>query len=148
MKVVLFSTIGAAAYDFGFAGLLYLSTRCFFKEDTSYGKMLAIVGGKVLLDSVFIVAGVVIMILSSQLGMFVISFGMIFTTIISIMAYNKVSTLSDTKKVYGYFIAYAILVLIIMLVVYILAGSMASAGMNSLQDLMNPMGSGMYEDLY
>lgn len=130
VKIVLVMTILSAIFDFALAGALMLSVKVFFKEETSFAKMLALVGTKVLLDSIFIIAGVILAMISAPLGTVVIGAGMVFTSLIFIMSFQKLSALSDTKKFYALFAA-VIMQVVVMAIVYAVIARSVLGGLSS-----------------
>lgn len=127
VRIVLTTTILAAIYDFALAGALFLSTKVFFKEETTFPKMLSIVGSKVILDSIFIIIGAIFMILNRTLGMLIIAVGMMFTTIIFIMSFQKISVLTDAKKFYALFIGMVMQTIVMVIIYYMIANSIVSS---------------------
>lgn len=59
--IIILSVLLAAVFGFGFPGLLFVSTGIIFKEKTSFYKMFSLAGCKVIIDSIFILAGSVFM---------------------------------------------------------------------------------------
>lgn len=123
VQIVFMAVVLSAIYDFGLAGSMFLTVKAFFKENTSFAKMLSIVGGKVLLDSVFIAAGCILAILNGSLGLFIIALGMIFSSIVLIIGFYEVSALGSEQKVFAYFIALIIFVIALSIIYYVIAQS-------------------------
>lgn len=117
VKIVLIMTIVSAIYDFALAGLTLLSTKVFFKEDISFAKALTLVGTKVIIDTLVLIVAAILAILSTALGGIVLSAGMIFTTLMFVMSYQKLSSLSDTKKFYSLFVTF-VMQAVVMGIVY------------------------------
>lgn len=63
--IIIFAVLLALVFDFGFPGLLFVSTGIIFKEKTSFYKMLYITRGKVITDLLFLLAGSAFMLLGS-----------------------------------------------------------------------------------
>lgn len=63
--IIIITLLLALVFDFGFSGLLFVSTGIIFKEKTSFYKMLYITRGKVITDLLFLLAGSAFMLLGS-----------------------------------------------------------------------------------
>lgn len=116
-KMVLTVLLTATGVDFALAACLWLTTKYFFREDVSFIKMLSVTGAKLLIDSVFIVAGSILAIVSVQIGMVIFGLGSLFTMLLFIQSYTEVSTLDKDKKFYALTVALAIFAVIVVFLV-------------------------------
>jgi hypothetical protein len=127
VKIVLVVTILSAIFDFALAGVTVLSAKVFFKDDMSFAKALSLAGTKVLIDTVVILAALILTVLSVAVGVAVLSLGMFFTTLMFITSYQQVCKLSMTKKFYSLFVALIMQAAAMGIVYAVVAGSVASS---------------------
>lgn len=126
--VVTLAVLMAAVFDFGFAGLLFVSTNIIFGQKTAFSKMLSMVSCKVAIDSLFILVGSVFMFISSFLLYPFIIVGNIISFTVIITVYNEEIELSPIKKLYGFACPVAV-ISVIMLVLFKAISSFIAAGM-------------------
>lgn len=100
--IVVFTVLLATVFDFGFPGLLFVSTSIIFKEKTTFAKMLSLTGGKVITDSVFILAGSVSMLLSNFFFFLFAVAGNIISFTMLVTVYNEETKLPTAKKIYSF----------------------------------------------
>lgn len=112
-KMVLTVLFTAAAADFALAACLWVATKFFFKEDVSYIKILSVTGAKLLIDSVFVILGSILTIVSAKIGIFIYAVGSIFTTVLFVQSYAEVSTLDKDKKFYAMTIAMTLFIILV-----------------------------------
>jgi hypothetical protein len=127
VKIVLVVTILSAIFDFALAGVTVLSAKVFFKDDMSFAKALSLSGTKVLIDTVVILAALILTVLSPAVGVAVLSLGMFFTTLMFITSYQQVCKLSMTKKFYSLFVTLILQAAAMGIVYAVVAGSVASS---------------------
>jgi hypothetical protein len=127
VRIVIGLTLLSAMFDFGLAGIMLLSQKVFFREQTSFAKTLTVVGTKVMLDSVFLVVGILLAFVSAPFGSVVYCVGMIFTALMMIMSYQKVCTLSDVKKFYSYLVTVVIMAIVMGIIYLLIAFSIADS---------------------
>lgn len=99
--IIVFAILLATIFDFGFPGLLFVSTNIIFKEKTTFAKMLSLTGGKVIIDSVFILAGSVSMLLSNFFFLLFAVAGNIISFTVLVTVYNEETRLPTAKKIYS-----------------------------------------------
>lgn len=116
-KMVLTVLLTSAGVDFALAACLWLTTKFFFKEEVSFIKMLSVTGAKLLIDSVFIVVGSILAIVSAEIGMMIFVLGSLFTMVLFIQSYAEVSSLSKDKKFYAMTVALAIFAVVVVVFV-------------------------------
>lgn len=126
VKIVFSLTLIVAAIDFISAGLLLLSAKVFFREETSFAKILSVIGGSLLIQTVALVLGAVVMIVSSWLGSIVIYAGVILSALVQIMSYYEVSTLSMSKKLYSYVVYIVLNAICQSIIIFALLASLLS----------------------
>lgn len=114
--IVILALLLAAVFDFGFPGLLFVSTSIIFKEKTSFYKILSITSGKVITDSLFILTGSVFMLLGSFFFFMFSIAGNIISLAIIITVYNEAIHLPQTKKIYSISISLIIISIIIIII--------------------------------
>jgi hypothetical protein len=127
VKIVLVVTILSAIFDFALAGLTLLSAKVFFKDDMSFAKALSLVGTKVLIDTVVILAALILTVISSAIGIALLSVGMFFTSLMFIMSYQKVCKLSETKTFYSLFVTFVMQMAAMGIVYAVVAASVLSS---------------------
>jgi hypothetical protein len=127
VKIVLVVTILSAIFDFALAGVTVLSAKVFFKDDMSFAKALSLAGTKVLIDTVVILAALILTILSPTVGVAVLSLGMFFTTLMFIMSYQQVCKLPAAKKFYSLFVTLILQAAAMGIVYAVVAASVASS---------------------
>lgn len=113
--IIIFAVLLALVFDFGFPGLLFVSTSIIFKERTTFSKMLSITGGKIIIDSLFILAGSVLMLFGSFFFFISVATGNIISFTILITLYNKESRLMADKKVYSLSVPVVVISIIIII---------------------------------
>lgn len=91
----------AAVFDFGLAGILFLSTGTIFKGETTFSKMLALSAGKVAIDSVFILLGGAFSIISTFFFILPVVAGNILSFAVLIVSYGEITDISYPKKLYS-----------------------------------------------
>ena len=123
VRIVLVLTLLSAIFDFALAGLMLLSSKVFFKDDFSFAKALTVTGAKVILSSIFAVCAVIFTIIAPTLGMIINLVGMLFTSLVFILGYMKISVLSDTKKFYSLFVTIIMQIVAMALVYLVLVAS-------------------------
>lgn len=123
--IIIFSLLLAAIFDFGFPGLLFVSTGIIFKEKTSFYKMLSITGGKVITDSLFLLAGSAFMLLGSFFFFLFAIAGNIISFAIIITIYNEEISLPQTRKIYSISIPLIIISIIIIIILKIFTSLLA-----------------------
>lgn len=114
--IIIFSVLLALVFDFGFPGLLFVSTSIIFKEKTTFSKMLSITGGKVIIDSLFIITGSVLMLFSSSFFFISIVTGNIISFTILATLYNEESSLAADKKIYSLSVPAAVISIITIII--------------------------------
>lgn len=114
--IIILAVMLALVFDFGFPVLLFVSTSIIFKEKTTFSKMLSITGGKIIIDSLFILAGSVLMLLGNFFFFISVITGNIISFTILITLYNKESRLVADKKVYSLSVAMAVISIIIIII--------------------------------
>lgn len=125
--------IWAAATYFLWAAVLFGVTKTFAKdEQTTFASMLTIVGGKALYDTAIRVVGVLLMVVLSGFGSFVLAIGSAFTSILMIVTYCETVELEGSKKVYALAIAYACVILVSDMIMFVTSNSLFSSMVNSL----------------
>jgi hypothetical protein len=127
VKIVLVVTILSAIFDFALAGLTLLSTKVFFKDDMSFAKALSLVATKVLIDTVVILAALILTVLSPAVGVSVLGLGMFFTSLMFITSYQQVCKLPTTKKFYSLFVTLIMQAAAMGIVYTVVAASVASS---------------------
>ena len=95
--MVLLSTV----FDFGLAGILLLSTGTIFKEETTFSKMFALTAGKVAVDSVFILLGGILSVISTFFFILPVVAGNILSFAVLIVSYGEITNISYPKKLYS-----------------------------------------------
>lgn len=119
--IVIFATASAAAFDFGFPGLLFVSTGIIFREKTTFSKMLSLSGCKVIIDSIFILAGSLLMLPGNFFFFISVFIGNILSFAMLVTLYNEEIHLPPAKKIYclsGSFAAITIVILILLKAVF------------------------------
>ncbi|MCX4327613.1 MAG: hypothetical protein OSJ45_10005 [Lachnospiraceae bacterium] len=119
--IIIFSVLLATVFDFGFPGLLFVSTSIIFKEKTTFAKMLSLSGGKVIIDSVFILAGSVFMMLSNFFFLLFAIAGNIISFTALVTAYNKETKLPAAKKIYSFSGSLAIISIIMAIILKVVS---------------------------
>lgn len=114
--IIILTLLLAAVFDFGFPGLLFVSTGIIFKEKTSFYKMLSMAGGKVIIDSVFILAGSVFMIFGSFFFFLFAIAGNILSFAVLITIYNEEINLPQIKKIYNISLSLTIIYITIIII--------------------------------
>lgn len=132
-KMVLTVLLTSVGVDFALAACLWLTTKFFFKEEISFIKMLSVTGAKLLIDSVFIVVGSILTIVSAEMGMLIFGLGSLFTMVLFIQSYAEVSTLSKDKKFYAMTVALAIFAVIAVVFISVCLND----AMDNLKSIMN-----------
>ncbi|MCI9079598.1 MAG: hypothetical protein HFH68_11885 [Lachnospiraceae bacterium] len=115
--IIILALLLALVFDFGFSGLLFVSTSIIFKEKTTFSKMLALVAGKVTTDSIFLLTGSVFMLLGSFFFFIITTVGNILSVTTLIYVYNENSSLPSDKKIYSISIALAAIYIIMMVII-------------------------------
>ncbi len=105
----------SVVFDFGLAGILFLSTGTIFKEETTFSKMLALTASKVAMDSVFIFLGGVLSVISTFFFILLIVAGNILSFAVLILSYGEITDISYPKKLYS--IAGSVSVIMIIMVI-------------------------------
>lgn len=114
--IIIISLLLALVFDFGFSGLLFVSTSIIFKERTTFSKMLALTGGKIATDSLFLFAGSLFMFLGNFF-FFIFAFaGNTISIATLIFVYNEESRLPASKKIYSISGALAVIYAIMMVI--------------------------------
>lgn len=128
--IIILALLLAAVFDFGFPGLLFVSTSIIFKEKTSFYKILSITGSKVITDSLFILAGSVFMLLGSFFFFLFAIAGNIISFAIIITVYNEEIHLPQTKKIYSISLSLIIISIVITIIlktfISVIAGNIFS----------------------
>lgn len=120
VKAVILITLIVAIADFALAGILLLTTKSILKADTSFAKILSLVGAKSLIGSCVLVAGMIFFQLSAVLGMFILLLGFILSTLILIIGYCNTVSMSEDTKVYSLFVSNIVILIIDTLCFYIM----------------------------
>ncbi len=123
------SALMAAVFDFGLAGLLFVNTGIIFRQKTTFARMLSIVSGKVAIDSLFILAGTVFMLINTLFFFLFAITGNIISFTLIITLYNEETELPPPKKLYGFSLPLAI-VFVILLVLLKAVSSFSVSGMS------------------
>lgn len=124
--IILLMTLFSAIFDFGFAGLLFVSTSIIFKGKAGFTKILSMVSGKVIIDSVFILAGSILMLIGNFFFFSSVMIGNILSITILITIYNEEIKLPSLKKIYSFSAAFAAS-FIIMIIMWRIAMSLLAA---------------------
>lgn len=124
--IIIFALLLAIVFNFGFSGLLFVSTNIIFKEKTTFSKMLALTGGKAVTDSLFLLAGSLFMFLGNFFFFIFVAAGNIISITTLIFIYNEESSLPANKKIYSISgalaVTYAVIMVIIKTVTPLLVG--------------------------
>lgn len=118
-KAVLFFTVTAIVVNFAQAACLFASEKLLFRGAFTPGAALSLTGGKALIDTLFLIAGVVFAMFSPKFGLAFILIGDLLTSSILAVSYTELSQLPQPQKVYSYFAAqfvFAIVVLVLCLI--------------------------------
>ncbi len=115
--IIIIGLLLALFFDFGFSGLLFVSTNIIFKEKTMFSKMLALTGGKIVTDSLFLLAGSLFMLLGNFFFFISVAVGNIISITTLIYVYNEESSLPANKKIYSISGALVVTYTIIMVII-------------------------------
>ena len=115
--IIIITLLLALVFDFGFSGLLFVSTGIIFKEKTMFSKMLALTGVKVVTDSLFLLTGSLFMFLGNFFFFIFVIAGNIISLTTLIHVYNEESSLPANKKIYSISSALVIIYTIIMVII-------------------------------
>ena len=115
--IIIFTLLLAIVFDFGFSGLLFVSTSIIFKEKAPFSKMLALTGSKAVTDSLFLLAGSVFMLLGSFFFFLFTAIGNIISFTMLITVYNEETSLPADKKIYSLSVSLALISIFIMVIV-------------------------------
>lgn len=115
--IIIIALLLALVFDFGFSGLLFVSTSIIFKEKTMFSKMLALTGVKVVTDSLFLLAGSLFMFLGNFFFFIFVAAGNIISLTTLIHVYNEESSLPAGKKIYSISGALVVIYTIIMVII-------------------------------
>lgn len=99
--IVMMTVFVSAIFDFGLAGLLFISTNLIFKHKIGFLKILSMVGSKVVIDSIFMLVGSIFVFISSFFFYIFIITGNIISFAVLITVYNE-EELSPLKKLYSF----------------------------------------------
>lgn len=114
--IIISAMLLALVFNFGFSGLLFVSTSIIFKEKAAFSKILALTGSKVVTDSLFLLAGSVFMLLGSLFFFLFTAAGNIISFTMLITAYNEETMLPADKKIYS-FSCPLVLIFVIMIII-------------------------------
>ena len=115
--IIIIGLLLALFFDFGFSGLLFVSTNIIFKEKAMFSKMLALTGGKIVTDSLFLLAGSLFMLLGNFFFFISVAAGNIISITTLIYVYNEESSLQTNKKIYSISGALVVTYTIIMVII-------------------------------
>lgn len=124
--IIILAVLMATVFDFGLAGLLFVSTDIIFRQNTTFAKMLSMVSAKVAIDSIFVLAGSVLMFISNFFFSLCIIAGNIISFTILVTVYNEEVEIPSLKKLYSF--SLSVTVIFIVLLVLLKAVSSFAVG--------------------
>ncbi len=140
LRCMLTTAIVSAIISFGTAGLLHVFSKAFARnQQILFSQSLTAVGAKAFYDIFVLLAGIIFMIISIPLGMFLLSVGGVFTFILMITVYVYSTDLEGSAKVYVLTITEACLLLIIVFMSYVVASSAIQSTSSGIISLLEEM---------